>query len=249
MDGLGTVTATVRKAARASKPAAEASQPQRVYERLRELIVTGRLAPGSRLMETDIAERLEVSRTPVRSALQRLQQEGYIVDSPTRRQSRPTVAPLSVGDISELYDIISQLESLAAANAAQLAPRARQELTRELTRLNNDLRKVGASRAPDRERLAELDEAFHSLIVQSGAGPRLKRLHAAVKPQAERYLRIYVSHLAGMFDRSTTEHREIIEAITAGDAAAAREAVAKNWHNATDRLSKVIEQAGEFGHW
>lgn len=234
---------------RAARPAAAASQPQRVYERLRQLIVTGRLAPGSRLLETDIAERLGVSRTPVRSALQRLQQEGYIVDSPTLRQSRPTVAPLTVDDIVELYDIIAQLESLAAANAAQLATRTRQELAREMTRVNNALRKTASGRQPDRERLAELDEAFHDLYVRYGAGPRLKRLHAAVKPQAERYLRIYVSHLAGMFDRSTAEHRAIIDAIAAGDADAAREAVTLNWRNATGRLSKVIAQAGEFGRW
>jgi DNA-binding GntR family transcriptional regulator len=75
-------TATLRKRAR----------PQEVYQQLRALIIDGRLAPGTRIVETDVATRLGVSRTPVRGAFQRLQQEGYVVDSPTLQQTRPTVA-------------------------------------------------------------------------------------------------------------------------------------------------------------
>ena len=225
------------------------STPQRVYERLRELIITGRLAPGSRLLETTIAARLRVSRTPVRSALQRLEQEGYVLDMPTAKQSRPTVAPLTVGDVRELYDIIAQLESLAAANAAGLPAPARQALAQQLTRINADLRREGKARTPDRDRLAELDEGFHALVVQHGAGPRLRRLHAAVKPQAERYLRVYVRYLATMFDESTSEHREIIDAISAGESQRAQLAMVRNWANAVIRLSGVIEQSGELGAW
>ena len=78
------------------------ARPQQVYERLRELIIDGRLAPGARIVETDVAARLGVSRTPVRGALQRLQQEGFVVDSPTLQQTRPTVAPLTSEDAREL---------------------------------------------------------------------------------------------------------------------------------------------------
>ena len=71
------------------------SRPEQVYARLRDLIVQGLLAPGSRIVETEIASRLGVSRTPVREALQRLQQEGYVMGSPGAQQSRLTVAPLT----------------------------------------------------------------------------------------------------------------------------------------------------------
>ncbi|MCY3548496.1 MAG: GntR family transcriptional regulator [Gemmatimonadetes bacterium] len=78
------------------------------YQHLRELIVHGRLAPGSRLIETEVAERLGLSRTPVRSALQRLMQEGYISDPGTGRQSRPYVAPLTQDDAFELLHIVGE---------------------------------------------------------------------------------------------------------------------------------------------
>src|SRR4029450_2757102 len=120
----------------ASRTVARKDRPQRVYEQLRTLIVHGRLAPGSRLVETDIATRFEVSRTPVRGALQRLQQEGYIVDSPSMRQSRPTVAPLTREDATEVFDIVAVLEGLAARLAAQMQPGQRNSLAKEMNALN-----------------------------------------------------------------------------------------------------------------
>ncbi len=66
-------------------PIMRGERPLVVYEQLRHLIVHGHLAPGSRIVESDVAGRLGVSRTPVRGALQRLQQEGYIVDPSSPR--------------------------------------------------------------------------------------------------------------------------------------------------------------------
>lgn len=224
-------------------------RPKLVYEQLRNLIVHGRLAPGSRLVETDIAARFEVSRTPVRGALQRLQQEGYIVDSPSMRQSRPTVAPLTGDDAQELFDIVGQLEALAAYNAALLPQTKRQALARELTGINNDFRKAATAPRPDHNRLWDLDERFHERCVEVAAGPRLRLLHDSVKPQAERYERLYVSYLAGEIATSVAEHEVIIDAIAAGDASGAKAAVERNWHNAAERLGRVIERVGDRGRW
>ena len=232
-----------------ARAATRTDRPKQVYEQLRELIVLGGLAPGSRLVETDIATRFGVSRTPVRGALQRLQQEGYIIDSPTMRQSRPTVAPLTGEDAQEVFDIVGQLEALSAYCAARLPPGKRQALVRDLTAINTDLRKVAESPRPDHARLWDLDERFHERCVKVAAGPRLKLLHSAVKPQAERYERLYVSYLAGEITTSVTEHEAIIEAIAAGDAEGAKAAVEHNWHNAAERLGRVIERVGDRGRW
>lgn len=224
-------------------------RPKLVYAQLRELIVLGRLAPGSRLVETDIAARFQVSRTPVRGALQRLQQEGYIVDSPSMRQSRPTVSPLTGEDAAELFDIVGQLEALAAFRAAELPAAKRHALARELTSINDDFRRAATAARPDHNRLWDLDERFHSRPVELAAGPRLRVLHDSVKPQAERYERLYVSYLAGEIATSAAEHVEIIEAIGAGSAAAAKAAVEQNWRNAAQRLGRVIERVGDRGRW
>ncbi len=77
------------------------------YRRLRELIVGGRLAAGARLIETELASRLGVSRTPVRAALLRLAQEGYILSPDAGRRARPAVAALTREDAAELFNIIA----------------------------------------------------------------------------------------------------------------------------------------------
>src|SRR5689334_20853246 len=112
------------------------SRPEQVYARLRDLIVEGLLAPGSRIVETEIASRLGVSRTPVREALQRLQQEGYVMGSPGAQQSRLTVAPLTQNDVYELLNIVGALEGMGARGAGLLTPGERHALARELRSLN-----------------------------------------------------------------------------------------------------------------
>ncbi len=127
------------------------SRPEQVYARLRDLIVEGLLAPGSRIVETEIASRLGVSRTPVREALQRLQQEGYVMGSPGAQQSRLTVAPLTQNDVYELLNIVGALEGMGARGAASVPQADRRNLARDLKALNAEFSKRRQSDA-DRSR-------------------------------------------------------------------------------------------------
>ncbi len=226
-----------------------AARPELVYRKLRELIVRGQLAPGTRIVETDVAQRLGVSRTPVRGALQRLQQEGYILDSPALQQSRPTVAPLTREDARELFSIVAEIEGLAARFAAQRPAAEREKLAADLTSINEQFRKASDAKQQNHNRLWELDEKFHRRYVESGAGPRLLALHDAVKPQAERYERIYVSLLSRDLSPSVAEHLSIIKAIKTGNSDVAQHCVQTNWRNAADRLGSVITNMGERGQW
>jgi len=232
---------------RATPP--RAARPELVYRKLREFIVRGQLAPGTRIVETDVAQRLGVSRTPVRGALQRLQQEGYILDSPALQQSRPTVAPLTREDARELFSIVAELEGLAARFAAQRESAEREKLVSDLTSINEQFRKAADARQQNHTRLWELDERFHRRYVEAGAGPRLLALFEAVKPQAERYERIYVSLLSRDLAPSIAEHSLIIRAIKSGNADNAQHAVQTNWRNAAERLGNVISSVGERGQW
>lgn len=221
----------------------------KAYHQLRELIVHGRLAPGTRIVETELATRLGVSRTPVRAALQRLQQEGYIVAPGTGRQGRPTVSPLTREDARELFAIVGEVEGLAARWAAELGEGERASLVAELRETNESYLELARTPQADSNRLFALDTHFHRRYTEAGAGPRLLALHDAIKPQAERYIRLYITALTEEIATSVQEHGVIVEAIASGDGDAAQHAVQSNWRNAAHRLNRVIRTAGERGRW
>jgi DNA-binding GntR family transcriptional regulator len=219
------------------------------YQRLRELIVSGRLAPGARIIETTVASRLGVSRTPVRAALQRLQQEGYVVVTSPGQQSRMSVAPLTEDDARELFGMVSAVEGLAVHWAALRPAETRLKIVEELRRVNEALLVTSTSRSRDVNVVFELDKEFHRKCVEAGAGPRLLALHESFKPQSERYGRIYSSALIDEMPTSVAEHEEVIRGIEAGDDAAAEQAMRHNWWNASERLCRVIVSLGEQGSW
>jgi DNA-binding GntR family transcriptional regulator len=221
----------------------------RAYDQLRELIVHGRLAPGSRIIESDIADWLGLSRTPTRSALHRLQQEGYVVALDRTKERRLTVAPLTQSDAMELFQIVGRLEGMAAGATAERPAVERAELVTRLRALNADLAAAGRATPADPPQLFDLDNAFHRAYVEAGAGARLLALHDAIKPQAERYARLYANSLVDEISTSVAEHEVINQCLEAGDPEAARQAVENNWRNAAQRLSRVIGTHGERGSW
>ena len=228
---------------------ARGGSSDRVYQHLRELIVWGKLAPGSRIVENDIALHLDVSRTPIRSALHRLQQEGYIVPSGRRKEQRLVISPLTQDDARELFDIVGMVEGIAAAEVARGSPETRAALSAELAALNSELAEVASAGAQASRHIFDTDMKFHRCYVEAGSGPRLLALHNATKPQAERYIHLYTNSLVGEISRSVEEHEAIIERIANGSADGARRAVQRNWRNAAARLERVIAVVGEHGSW
>jgi DNA-binding GntR family transcriptional regulator len=220
----------------------------KLYDSLRNLIVRGQLAPGARIVETEVAERFGVSRTPVRAAFQRLEREGYVTASATH-QARMTVAPLTREDVGELLEIVGELEGVAARSAARLSEESREKLARDLGALNAEFRRAASAKGAQPGKLYELDERFHRRYVEAGAGPRLRSLHDAVKPQAERYIRMYIALLLDTVPTAGSEHDAIIDAIRTGNAVVAQRAVQTNWRHASDRLMRAIDVMGEQGNW
>lgn len=238
-----------RKRAEIQGEVPHGERPHAVFEWLRASIVRGGLAPGTPLMETEIAARFGVSRTPVRGALQRLHQEGLIVETAVPRPFKYTVAPLTRGDALSLYRIVAELDGLAAGEAAQAPAAERRRLVHALRALNDELRAVAESGRREHSRIYELDDAFHHRYIEPGASPRLLALHAAIKPQVERYARVYVVLLTDEIHKSVDEHDAIIRALSRGNAEAAQSTARANWRNAAERLARVIERMGEWGGW
>jgi len=225
------------------------SAADEVYLKLRNLVAEGRLAPGSRLVEADLARRLGVSRTPVRTALTRLQQEGYVESKGNGRRSRLAVTPLTRDDSRELYWIVGELEGLAARWAAGMEEARRRQLAEELHASNEELLRATESDQPDASRLFKLDAEFHRTYVEVGSWPRLNRLHKALKPHTERYWRLYTGALTRWIDKSHDEHQEILSAIVEGDEEEAARAAQMNWRNGAERLMEIIDNWGERGSW
>lgn len=221
-----------------------------VYRSLRELIVSGALGPGTRLVETIVADRLGVSRTPVRSALHRLQQEGYAFASNSGdERQRLVVAPMTVADAADLFHIVGELEGLAGRYAAALEDGRRALLAEALEEINDRLLAESRSGKPDAYKAFQLDTAFHRRYVVDSAPPRLLALHDSIKPQAERYARLYVTALTGELGLSAAEHQVIVQAIRDGDEDRAQRAIQTNWRNAAQRIGTVIGEWGETGGW
>lgn len=220
----------------------------RAYRDLRRVIVWGQLPPGARISERVIATRLGLSRTPVRSALHRLQQEGFVSSSTGAGERRLIVAPLTMADGQELFHIVGHLEGLAARIAADLPPDRRKTLAIRMRELNAELAAQARARGTA-ARFFDLDLRFHQAFVESVVGPRLLTLHRAIKPQCERYARLYASVLLDELPTSIKEHEVIAGSIARGDPDAAQAAVETNWGNAASRLAHIIWQVGERGSW
>lgn len=244
-----TQSATRRTPATARRAAGEpVDNVSRVYHELRALIVAGQLPPGARVAERAVVARMGLSRTPVRSALHRLQQEGFIGSVGRAGDQRLIVTPLTRGDGRELFLIVGHLEGLAAREAASLPADRRKELVKRLRAVNRELAVASRTKASP-ARLFDLDLEFHETYVEGVAGPRAVALHRAIKPQSERYARLYVNVLLDELPTSVKEHEAIAAAIAKGNPLAAQHAVETNWHNAAARLAAVIAEHGERGIW
>jgi DNA-binding GntR family transcriptional regulator len=218
------------------------------FQEIRELIVHGRMSPGTWIVEADLAERLNMSRTPVRAAIHWLQREGYVLEQRSASKSRMIVAPLTKEDANELYQIIGQLEGIAGRGAAVMPKGERDKLVIQLESLNERLLKIarGEGRAAE---IFEIDRNLHRAIVNAGAGTRLSTLHQAIEPQAERYWRLYASSIINDLHTSVSEHNQIIEGLRKGDPAAVEVGLQNNWLKGAERLGQVIDIFGERGSW
>ena len=218
-----------------------------VYQELRELIVDGRLAPGSRVVERDLVDLLGVSRTPVRTALHRLQQEGYVVGLRGGQRQRLIVTPLTQEDATELLEMVGALEGIALRRVARLPPTERRVIVERLRRINDTFAKVACNRHPDPRRMSAIDETFHRTFFAYGAGARLRAMHESLQPQTYRLRRLHHFRASELTPVSIAEHNEIIAAIERGDARAAMLSGQKNWQNGAARVGEVLARLGEYG--
>jgi DNA-binding GntR family transcriptional regulator len=199
---------------------------ERVLAALRELILHGQLAAGARLGEVELAERLGVSRTPVREGLTRLAAEGLVELVPNRGAR---VASWSVAELEGVFDLRSALEPRLTGYAA---PRARPDDVAVLEELAEQMLAVGLP-GPDQDldALVPLNRRFHGRLVTIADQPALATalagaIHAPIQ------LRNFHAYDEASLRRSLAHHVEIVAAIRAGDPTWAQAVMTAHIHNA-----------------
>jgi len=199
---------------------------ERALEVLRELILSAQLAPGSRLGEVELAERLGVSRTPVREALTRLAAEG-LVEIVANRGAR--VATWTVAELEGVFDLRASLEPQLAGFAV---PNATESDVAELDALARQMVDVGSpGPEQDLDALVPLNRAFHDRLVALADHPALATaLAAAIHPPI--VLRNFHTYDEASLRRSLAHHAEIVAAVRAGDAAWAQAVMTAHISNA-----------------
>ena len=192
------------------------SLTDRAYERIRRDIVRCVLPPGAEFTETDLADRLQMSKTPVREALARLQFEGLVRAYP-RRGYR--IEPIRVSDINEIFDARIVLEAGAVGLAVQHIGAA--ELA-ELDRL--------AEASTDREYMADFEHsqrvnnAFHESIALASRNTRLHRMVGQTITEFDRFFFLEAQSDAP-YPAGHVSHADIVAIMRSGDVAAARDAM------------------------
>ncbi|MFF3335865.1 GntR family transcriptional regulator [Streptomyces sp. NPDC002888] len=182
---------------------------ERVLETLRQDIIAGRMGPGDRLVERELAERFGVSRVPVREAIRALVAEGFVLFETPRRT---VVRRLTPTDVKELFELREALEVYAAGLAASRAtPQALTEL-RELLESAASATAVG-----DAEAITDVNTRFHDRILAL-AGNNL--LISVMEPVDGR-LR-WLTRQNEEWPQLLTEHRDLYDAIASGDPERAR---------------------------
>lgn len=182
----------------------------KAYIAIREMIMSGELAPGDAVGEEALAERCGVSRTPVRDALRRLESEMLIMRSDTQRSF---VADWSIDDVADLFELRAMLEGHAARRAAD---RMSASTLQELRHTNAELRNAVAASQPDVDLFLERNREFHGLILEAAGSRKLVSLLAAVIEQPVIWR---TAHHYGEEElrRSCGEHEELLAAFARRD--------------------------------
>lgn len=212
-------------------------QPLRevVCETLRNAIVSGVLQPGERLMEIQVAEELGVSRTPVREAIRKLELEGFVVMIPRRGTY---VSDLSIKDITEVFEVRTSLDVLAAGLAAE---RITEEELEQLERLLVEI--GGYIEVNDMDKIVEADSQFHDIFYQASRNERLVGIINNLREQLTRFRSLSMSY-PGRLKEMFGEHTRMVESLGQRNVSLAQQFAGEHMANAEQVLLKNMLEKG-----
>lgn len=194
----------------ALSPASGSSLVEQAWRQLRQMIVSGELAPGARLTELDVGAQMGISQGPVREALQRLEQDGLVE---RRARSGTFVTSTSREEMYEIFSVRSVVESFATLRAVKRITPTRQA---QLSALVDQMRAAG--RAGNMLALSDYDLQFHRHICMWSDHPTLLRVWMPLFTQVQRFIVANHPHYFTDLVEIADTHQPILEAIARGSA-------------------------------
>ena len=213
-------------------------QPLRdlVYDTLRQSILKGELVPGERLIEEDLADQLGVSRTPVREAVHRLQQEGLVYTVPRKGAH---VADISENNVHDVLEVRKALEELAVTLATErITPQEKIRLREAEQAFER------ASKGGDLREIADCDEKFHDVIYHATKNEKLEMLLNNLREQMYRFRFEYIKDEKAR-SRLCAEHHEIAEAVMRGYTEVGTHAIALHIDNQKQTIIANLQRERE----
>lgn len=204
-----------------------------VFNTLRQAILTGELKPGERLLEIHLADKLGVSRTPVREAIRQLEQEGLVVMMPRKGAQ---VAHITEKSMSDVLEIRLALDEFAAELACE---RITDDELQELEGACKAFEKAIAT--GDIRNITTADINFHNIIFTSCRNPRLSQIVNNLAEQMYRYRFEYIKDASG-WQSLITEHRMITDAISKRDVNMAKSAIHVHIKNQENSIIRLIRR-------
>ena len=202
------------------------------FQTLRSLLVEGKIAPGSKLNERELAERLNVSRTPIREAIRRLAADGLV----ELIANRGAIAiELSLADVIHTFDVIAQLEGYSGELAAQ---NISDSTLSELEALQYEMMASYARR--DLSSYYKLNLGIHHLINQAANNPVLTKLFSQVNARIEA-LRFRSNQDGVKWEKAVEEHQEMLDALKARDSARMRKVMISHVTNKRDVVVQLLK--------
>ena len=202
-----------------------------VYEELKALILTGKIIPGTRLMEIELAESMGVSRTPIREAIRKLEKEGLVTIEPRRGAY---ASQISTEDMIAILEVRQNLDGIAAHFAAS---RATQEQLKQLKLFAEKFNQ--ALEEGNMQNMIEFDTKFHRTIVDASHNKVLVQMIEKLQELVLRFRYIYFDDFKRA-ENMPVEHKDILDAILNGDSEVAR--AAADVH--IDRLKELVIKEG-----
>ncbi|NMH96816.1 GntR family transcriptional regulator [Pseudonocardia acidicola] len=207
-----------------------ASRKVSAYERLKQAIMSGELSPGEPLIELALAEWCNVSRTPIREALTRLEQDGLV----QRNERGLLVRESSPEEILDIYDTRIALESKAAAVAAE------RRTSIDLVAMRRAAEHAQRADATDPQTLAETNREFHRTVWRASRNESLIDLLERLNLHLGRYPATTLAY-PGRHDASHVEHQDLVEAIAARDPETASAVATRHFTAARDIRLRLWE--------